>query len=103
MRKLQTVLAGCGLGRAGVLQVRVYLLHVERDCAPLNEVYRPYFPCARQGARPSRSSWSRAAIRHPAPEYRRCARSLRCPSLHGSCRKPAGKDARASRLPKCDG
>ncbi len=51
MRNLQTVLAGCGLALADVLQVRVYLLHFERDYAAMNAVYAEYFPPGRRPAR----------------------------------------------------
>jgi 2-iminobutanoate/2-iminopropanoate deaminase len=51
MRNLQTVLAGCGLGLADVLQVRIYLLHFDRDYAIMNAVYEQYFPSGRRPAR----------------------------------------------------
>ncbi|WP_341889073.1 RidA family protein [Variovorax sp. YR752] len=43
MKNLQTVLQGCGLTLANVLQVRVYLLHFERDYPAMNAVYAGYF------------------------------------------------------------
>lgn len=51
MHNLQTVLAGCGLGLSDVLQVRVYLLHFDRDYATMNSVYETYFPPGRRPAR----------------------------------------------------
>jgi len=51
MSHLQTVLAGCGLAFADVLQVRVYLLHFDRDYAAMNVVYEDYFPPGRRPAR----------------------------------------------------
>jgi 2-iminobutanoate/2-iminopropanoate deaminase len=51
MRNLQTVLAGCGLALADVLQVRVYLLHFDRDYATMNAAYESYFPAGRRPAR----------------------------------------------------
>lgn len=52
MKNLQTVLEGCGLTLAQVLQVRVYLLHFERDYAAMNRVYAGYFA---EGRRPART------------------------------------------------
>ncbi len=51
MRQLQTVLAGCGPALADVRQVRVYLLHVDRDCATMNAVCADHLPPGRQLAR----------------------------------------------------
>jgi 2-iminobutanoate/2-iminopropanoate deaminase len=51
MRNLQTVLDGCGLAFADVMQVRVYLLHFDRDYATMNAVYEDYFQPARRPAR----------------------------------------------------
>jgi len=52
MKNLQTVLQGCSLTLANVLQVRVYLLHFERDYPAMNAVYASYFA---EGRRPSRT------------------------------------------------
>ena len=52
MHNLGTVLAGCGLGLADVLQVRIYLLHFDRDYETMNGVYQTYFP---PGLRPART------------------------------------------------
>jgi reactive intermediate/imine deaminase len=51
MRNLQAVLAGCGLTLADVVQVRVYLLHFDRDYAPMNAAYATWFPAGRLPAR----------------------------------------------------
>ena len=51
MKNLQTVLQGCGLTLANVLQVRVYLLHFERDYPAMNTVYAGYFAAGRRPAR----------------------------------------------------
>ena len=51
MHNLQTVLAGCGLALADVLQVRIYLLHFDRDYETMNTVYAAYFPPGRRPAR----------------------------------------------------
>lgn len=51
MRNLQTVLDGCGLALADVLQVRVYLLHFDRDYQAMNGVYETYFAVGRRPAR----------------------------------------------------
>jgi 2-iminobutanoate/2-iminopropanoate deaminase len=51
MRNLQTVLSGCGLALADVMQVRVYLLHFDRDYATMNAVYQDYFQPGRRPAR----------------------------------------------------
>lgn len=52
MKNLQTVLTGCGLTLAHVLQVRVYLLHFDRDYPAMNHVYAGYFA---EGRRPART------------------------------------------------
>lgn len=52
MKNLGTVLDGCGLTLAHVLQVRVYLLHFDADYSAMNEVYASYFA---PGRRPSRT------------------------------------------------
>ena len=51
MRNLQTVLSGVGLGLAQVVQVRVYLLHFERDYDAMNAIYATYFPIGQRPAR----------------------------------------------------
>jgi 2-iminobutanoate/2-iminopropanoate deaminase len=51
LRNLQTVLAGIGLGLPQVVQVRVYLLHFERDYAAMNAAYATWFPAGRRPAR----------------------------------------------------
>lgn len=51
MQNLATVLEGCGLTLAHVLQVRVYLLHFDADYAAMNAVYASYFPPGRRPAR----------------------------------------------------
>ena len=51
MRNLQTVLSGVGLDLAEVVQVRVYLLHFERDYDAMNTVYSAYFAPAKRPAR----------------------------------------------------
>ena len=51
MHNLQTVLAGCSLALADVLQVRIYLLHFDRDYGTMNSVYAAYFPPGRRPAR----------------------------------------------------
>jgi 2-iminobutanoate/2-iminopropanoate deaminase len=51
MHNLQTVLSGVGLGLADVLQVRVYLLHFERDYDAMNAIYSAYFAPAQRPAR----------------------------------------------------
>lgn len=51
MRNLQTVLDGCGLSLAHVVQVRIYLLHFDRDYETMNAVYADYFPPGRRPAR----------------------------------------------------
>ncbi|HEY9065555.1 MAG TPA: RidA family protein [Burkholderiaceae bacterium] len=52
MKNLQTVLAGCGLGLANVLSVRIFLTHFEDDYDAMNAVYASYFP---PGQRPART------------------------------------------------
>lgn len=51
LRNLQRVLQGCGLGLEHVLQVRVYLLHFDRDYDAMNRVYAGWFPAGRRPAR----------------------------------------------------
>jgi reactive intermediate/imine deaminase len=51
MNNLQTVLAGCGLGLADVLQARIYLRHFDEDYAAMNAVYARYFAPGRRPAR----------------------------------------------------
>ena len=51
MHNLQTVLTGCGLTLADVLQVRVYLLHFDADYDAMNRVYAGYFAAGRRPAR----------------------------------------------------
>ena len=51
LHNLQTVLAGCSLALADVLQVRIYLLHFDRDYETMNQVYAAYFPPGRRPAR----------------------------------------------------
>ena len=51
MDNLILVLKGLGLGLNRVVSARVYLTHFERDYAPMNEVYRSYFPEDRLPAR----------------------------------------------------
>jgi len=51
MKNLQTVLAGCGLSLADVLQARVYLRHFDEDYAAMNAVYASYFAPGRRPAR----------------------------------------------------
>ena len=52
MKNLETVLAGCGLGLANVLSVRIFLTHFETDYGAMNAVYASYFP---PGKRPART------------------------------------------------
>ncbi|WP_428538664.1 RidA family protein [Rhodopila sp.] len=52
MANLKTVLAGIGLGLQHVTMVRIYLTHFDSDYAPMNVVYRDYFP---EGRRPART------------------------------------------------
>ena len=51
MHNLKTVLSGVGLGLADVVQVRVYLLHFERDYDAMNAVYATCFEPAKRPAR----------------------------------------------------
>ena len=51
LANLQQVLAGCGLGLAHVLVVRIFLTHFEDDYEPMNRVYAEYFPPQRRPAR----------------------------------------------------
>lgn len=51
MDNLIAVLAGADLGLGNVVSVRAYLTHFERDYAPMNRVYRSYFPDDRLPAR----------------------------------------------------
>lgn len=51
MLHLQTVLGGCGLAFADVMQVRFYLLHFDRDYATMTAVYEDYFQPGRRPAR----------------------------------------------------
>ena len=48
---LEQVLAGCGLGLAHVLAVRIFLTHFEDDYEPMNRVYAEHFPPQRRPAR----------------------------------------------------
>ncbi len=48
---LVLVLEGMGLGLEHVVAARVFLTHFERDYAPMNGVYRSYFPADRLPAR----------------------------------------------------
>ena len=52
MHNLQKVLDGLKLNLAQVVQVRVYLLHFERDYDAMNTVYATYFA---PGQRPART------------------------------------------------
>jgi 2-iminobutanoate/2-iminopropanoate deaminase len=52
MKNLENVLAGCGLGLANVLSVRIFLTHFEADYDAMNAVYASYFP---PGKRPART------------------------------------------------
>jgi 2-iminobutanoate/2-iminopropanoate deaminase len=51
MDNLILVLAGLGLGLPHVVSVRAYLTRFEADYAPMNAVYRSYFPPDRLPAR----------------------------------------------------
>ena len=51
MKNLETVLAGCGLGLANVLSVRIFLTHFEADYETMNAVYASYFPLGKRPAR----------------------------------------------------
>jgi len=50
-RQLDLILAEAGLARTHIASARLYLQHVNRDIAAVNEVYREYFaahpPCRR--------------------------------------------------------
>ncbi|MBU6260193.1 MAG: RidA family protein [Burkholderiales bacterium] len=48
---LSTVLAGCGLGLADAVQLRVYLTHFDEDYAAMNAVYASHFEPGRLPAR----------------------------------------------------
>jgi reactive intermediate/imine deaminase len=48
---LVLVLNGAGLTLEHVVAARVFLTHFERDYAPMNDVYRSYFPADRLPAR----------------------------------------------------
>lgn len=52
MKNLETVLRGCGLSFANVLQTRVYLTRFEQDYPAMNAAYASYFP---EGKRPART------------------------------------------------
>ena len=52
MKNLENVLAGCGLGLANVLSVRIFLTHFETDYDAMNAIYASYFP---PGKRPART------------------------------------------------
>ena len=51
MDNLVLVLKGAGLGLEHVVAARAFLTQFERDYAPMNEVYRSYFPPSRLPAR----------------------------------------------------
>jgi 2-iminobutanoate/2-iminopropanoate deaminase len=51
MTNLKIVLAGCGLGLANVLSVRIFLTRFEDDYDAMNAVYASYFPPGRRPAR----------------------------------------------------
>ncbi|MFO1322865.1 MAG: RidA family protein [Burkholderiales bacterium] len=51
MDNLVIVLDGTGLGLGHVVAARAFLTHFERDYAPMNDVYRSYFPEGRLPAR----------------------------------------------------
>ena len=51
MRNLRKVLQGLGLDLEHVVQVRVYLLHFDRDYDAMNAVYAGYFEAGRRPAR----------------------------------------------------
>jgi reactive intermediate/imine deaminase len=51
MDNLVIVLRGLGLGLQHVVGVRAYLTRFEQDYAPMNDVYRSYFPPDRLPAR----------------------------------------------------
>ena len=51
MDNLILVLKGAGLGLEHVVAARAFLTHFDRDYAPMNAVYRAYFPADRLPAR----------------------------------------------------
>lgn len=51
MDNLILVLHGVGLGLEHVVSIRIFLTDFERDYAPMNAVYRSYFPADRLPAR----------------------------------------------------
>jgi 2-iminobutanoate/2-iminopropanoate deaminase len=51
MDNLIIVLRGVGLGLQHVVSLRVYLTRFEQDYAPMNDIYRSYFPPGRLPAR----------------------------------------------------
>jgi len=51
MDNLIVVLNGLGLGLVDVVSVQVFLTHFQQDYAPMNAVYRSYFPDGRLPAR----------------------------------------------------
>ena len=51
MDNLVLVLKGAGLRLEHVVATRAFLTHFERDYAPMNKVYRSYFPADRLPAR----------------------------------------------------
>lgn len=51
MENLGRVLAGCGLGLANVVAVRIFLAHFEQDYDAMNQVYAEYFAAHRRPAR----------------------------------------------------
>jgi reactive intermediate/imine deaminase len=51
MDNLLLVLKGAGLELEHVVAARAFLTHFERDYAPMNAVYRSYFPAGRLPAR----------------------------------------------------
>ena len=51
MDNLILVLRGVGLGLEHVVAARAFLTHFDRDYAPMNAVYRSYFPADRLPAR----------------------------------------------------
>jgi 2-iminobutanoate/2-iminopropanoate deaminase len=44
MDNLVLVLQGLGLGLQNVVAARIFLTEFKRDYAPMNEIYRAYFP-----------------------------------------------------------
>lgn len=51
MANLSAVLAGCGLGLADVVSVRIFLTHFDEDYEAMNAAYASYFPPGRRPAR----------------------------------------------------